>query len=372
MLPDLSPGARFFALLLKLLWHVEASAGLTYLVTGKSLIFLGNDVCVCDWNMLCCHCSCQLDANNIRGVSCAAMHPQRLIPPTELERETGLSKDLLRTWRLRYGFPVPVEGEGGNGFTKEQVAQLRIIKRLLDSGFRPALIVGKPLATLISLADVVSCRAGCTETSPIIREALGLLEKVDVAGLENLLLRERQARSLTDFVVETVAPLTGALGEAWSKGEIDVYHEHLCTGALTRRLYAEIAACTPGVGYPRFLFATPPDEMHALGMLMAQAVLADHGAHCISVGAHVPLGDLEMAATACKADVLALSFSFSYPKRRVRPFLVHLRSLLPPGIEIWAGGAGVADIARPPKGVRVFSDLRQAIIALSGMLVKAA
>lgn len=300
------------------------------------------------------------------------MPPQRLIPPTELERETGLSKDLLRTWRLRYGFPVPVESDGGNGFTREQAAQLRIIKRLLDSGFRPALIVGKPLATLISLAELVSCRASSTESSPFILEALALLKKADISGLEELLLGERQVRSLTDFVVEAVAPLTGALGEAWSKGEIDVYHEHLCTGALTRRLYAEIAGCSPKAEFPRFLFATPPDELHALGMLMAQAVLADHGAHCISLGAHVPLSDLEMAATVCKADVLALSFSFSYPQRRVRPFLVHLRSLLSPAIEIWAGGSGVAEIARPPKGVRVFSDLRQAIIALSGMVTKAA
>lgn len=38
------------------------------------------------------------------------MHEGR-ISIGEVERITGLSKDLLRTWERRYGFPTPVRSE---------------------------------------------------------------------------------------------------------------------------------------------------------------------------------------------------------------------------------------------------------------------
>ena len=150
--------------------------------------------------------------------------------------------------------------------------------------------------------------------------------------------------------------------------QIEVYHEHLCTRALDRFLNTEIAKCKPNPGFPRILLSTPSDEHHELGLLMAEAVLADHGAHCVALGAHTPLKDLRMASEACRAEVIALSFSFAYPARRVRPILVNLRHLLPAPIEIWAGGSGASFIKRPPKGVRIFSNLQESVTALQNLV----
>ena len=101
-----------------------------------------------------------------------------------------------------------------------------------------------------------------------------------------------------------------------------------------------------------------------LGLLMAEAALADHGANCLNIGSNTPLNDLRLAATACNADAVALSFGFAYPARNVRPVLVHLRQVLPPHVAIWAGGEGSSKVLRPPKGVLMFSELDQAITAL--------
>jgi methanogenic corrinoid protein MtbC1 len=108
----------------------------------------------------------------------------------------------------------------------------------------------------------------------------------------------------------------------------------------------------------------------SLGLLMVEAVMAEAGAYIINVGTDIPLNSLKLAATECKVDVVALTFSFSYPPRDVVPTLAHLRRLLPQSMLIWAGGAGLSQVKRAPKGVRIISHFDEAITAL-GELVRA-
>jgi methanogenic corrinoid protein MtbC1 len=176
--------------------------------------------------------------------------------------------------------------------------------------------------------------------------------------------KSRANGTLTEFVLNTVVPLINAVGEAWSQKEIEIYHEHICTSVIQRLLHAEILSCKPKRGFPRILFATPPDEHHVLGLLMTEAVFADHGATTLCVGSNTPLHDLKMATISWKADIVALSFSFAYSSRNVRPTLLHVRRLLPPQVEIWAGGAGLAKMRQPPKGICTFSDIQESVGAL--------
>lgn len=60
-----------------------------------------------------------------------------------VERDTGLSKDTLRVWERRYGFPQPErDGAGDRVYPAGQVERLRTIRRLMDAGHRPGRIVG--------------------------------------------------------------------------------------------------------------------------------------------------------------------------------------------------------------------------------------
>ena len=55
-----------------------------------------------------------------------------------VEKETGLSKDTLRMWERRYGFPAPGRDPAGDRlYPAGQVERLRLIKRLIDQGHRP-------------------------------------------------------------------------------------------------------------------------------------------------------------------------------------------------------------------------------------------
>ena len=179
-----------------------------------------------------------------------------------------------------------------------------------------------------------------------------------------MLDRERTKRTMMDFVRNTLGPLMINVGEAWKRDEIDIHTEHLCTSCIERYLHSEILKFKPKIGLPSILFALAPGERHLLGLLMVEAVLAEEGASTTCIGSDIPLNNLKLAAIACQADVVGLSFSFAYPARDVFATLLHLRRLLPSDIQIWAGGAGLAGIRKRPKGVRIFSDLREAVAAL--------
>ena len=286
--------------------------------------------------------------------------------PSDIERETGLGKDQLRKWRQRYNFP-PIESTADSkaAYSRKTVDQLCLIKRLLDGGFRPNQIVGITTPELETLKLGLSLSAPAVCPDEFIQVLIDEIKQTDMAGFQLLLAERRAKGTLSDFICETVAPLLVNIGDAWKRNEIEIFHEHLCTSCTERYLHAEIMKLKPKKGLPIVLFALPPGEHHFIGLLMAEAVMAEQGARTINIGSDIPLDNLALAATACKADVVSLSFSFAFPARDVIPTLRHFRRLLPIQIQIWAGGKGLAAIKKHPKGVRIFSQMNEVIAALN-------
>jgi methanogenic corrinoid protein MtbC1 len=245
-----------------------------------------------------------------------------------------------------------------------------VIKRLLEAGFRPGHVVAKTVLENLKIAADLNLFKPNVERSDSTNALISLLSQLDIEAFKALLRKQRAKRSMLNFVQDTIAPLMIGIGDAWAGGEIDVYHEHLCSSMIERYLIAETLKSIPKTSFPVFLFAMPPGERHQLGLLMVEAVMAEAGAYIINVGTDIPLNSLKLAATECKVDVVALTFSFSYPPRDVVPTLAHLRRLLPQSMLIWAGGAGLSQVKRAPKGVRIISHFDEAITAL-GELVRA-
>ena len=294
-----------------------------------------------------------------------------LILPTDIERETGLGKDQLRKWRQRFGFPLlELTPSGKTAYSIKTIDRLLSIKRLLDAGFRPGQVVSASDQELEKLTLAVSQSAPVVCRDPITQLLIDKLKLTDLAEFKALLAEIRDKRTLGTFIRNTIAPLMISIGDAWMRKEIDIHHEHLCTAVIERYLHAQILQLKPIRGFPRLLLALPPEEQHFLGLLMFEGVLAEQGAETINIGAYIPLNNLKLAAVSCKADVVALSFSFHYPARKVIPTLQHLRRLLPVHMEIWAGGAGLSGLRKNPKGVRIFSDLDHAVADLHDLHLK--
>jgi MerR family transcriptional regulator, light-induced transcriptional regulator len=260
-----------------------------------------------------------------------------------VERDTGLSKDTLRVWERRYGFPMPVRDTyGERAYPLDQVEKLRVIKRLLDNGHRPGRIVTLAVEELQSMGESLSAAPQRISGSDKIelREYLTLIKSHDVEGLRRLLGQALMRMGLGSFVCGVVAPLNTAVGDAWMRGQIEVFEEHMYTESINIIMRSAIAASPDSSreASPRVLLTTFPQEPHGMGLLMAEAMLSLEGCHCISLGTQTPIWDIALAAMAHKVHVVALSFTASQNPNYVINGLEELRSKLTPQIELWAGG----------------------------------
>ena len=282
-----------------------------------------------------------------------------------VERETGLSKDVLRMWERRYGFPKPARDENGERqYSQAETAKLRSIKRLMDAGARPGKLIGLSLSELESMSDARAPVRPEASVASLERDIVAMLKLHDASTLQHAFTQWLMRQGLQRFVLETVAPLNRAVGDAWMRGELAVFEEHLCTEILKGAMRAAINAFPRQVGSPRVLLTTLPSEQHGLGLLMVEALLVPEGALCVSLGPQTPLEEIRRASVAHKADIVALSFSAAFPLRQATDGLANLRRHLPAAVALWAGGEMTRRVRKSLPGVTLLPELATAVTAL--------
>jgi methanogenic corrinoid protein MtbC1 len=289
--------------------------------------------------------------------------PEPLLSIAAVEQETGLGKDTLRAWERRYGFPRPLrDAAGDRRYPRSLVNRLVLVRRALLAGQRPGRLLALPEAEL----DALLARLALPPVAPArtrgvlhIAEGMAALRSGGAEALRHWLTLGLARAGLATFVVEGVAPLTEAVGEAWLDGRIAVYEEHLYSEAVQSVLRNALVPFQTGLEAraPRLLLTTVPGEAHGLGLLMAEAMLTLQACRCLSLGTQTPLADIVAAAAAHRIDVVALSFSQSLPAAQALQALAELRARLPGSVALWAGGGSPALRGLREPGIRVLGGL---------------
>jgi len=278
---------------------------------------------------------------------------------SDVERDTGVAKETLRVWERRYAFPQPLrDAQGERLYPAEQVAKLRLVKRLMDLGYRPGKMMPHSAAHLQALAALTG-KADRQQPNPELQSYLTLCKTHQIDALRANLLQAQATLGLKRLVIEVIAPLTAQVGAAWGRGELAVFGEHLYTETVQAVLRAAIFSISQqagtGIATPRILLTTLPQERHGLGLLMAEALCMEEGAHCISLGVQTPLLDIVEAARTQRADIIALSFSSAMNPRQASQGLSALRAALPASTALWAGGSCSALSKLLPAQVRILA-----------------
>lgn len=281
---------------------------------------------------------------------------------SDVERDTGIPKETLRVWERRYDFPQPQrDGNGERLYPLEQVQRLRVVKRLLDLGYRPGKIMHIDIDELAELANKAGAATPAPDADdPELRLCLDLIKTHKMQELRQRMSEALLQLGLRRFVTEVVAPLTTLVGDTWAAGNMAVFEEHLYSETLQSVMRNAIFAANQQLGHntgtPRVLLTTVPQERHGLGLLMAEALLALEGAHCMSLGVQTPLSDIVDAARTQQADIVALSFSTVMSPRAAIENVTELKNRLGEATEVWAGGSCAA-MARRQLGPQCVLDL---------------
>ncbi len=287
----------------------------------------------------------------------------------DVERDTGLSKDTLRVWERRYGFPTPSRDPlGERQYDDVQLHRLRKIRRLLDAGHRPGQVVKLSVDALDEL-DTQRTGKGIRKTGadqsttgkmlpahaevpvPELDDWMQMLRSQDAQALRLAMTQTLLERGLARLITECVVPMNVHVGQSWLDGQLAIYEEHLYTEILQgvlRHAMGQISGGRTGAA-PRVLLTTLPGEPHSLGLLMAECFMALEGCQTVPLGTQTPLPDIVLASQTSRADIVALGFTAIQNPRDVRAALSQLRERLPAQVEVWAGGRCPA-LYRPRQG----------------------
>lgn len=261
---------------------------------------------------------------------------------SRVERETGISKDVLRMWERRYGFPMPSRvSSGERNYSAEDLTRLLLIKRLMDLGHRPGRLMSLSNDDLTQMLSVPTAAVQSGRFQPHVEQLMELLLSNQPLVLSKYLDYWLLRYGLEAFVLELLPSWLVQVGYAWQTGQLNIHHEHLLTEQLQSKLHLNLERLPePSEAAPKVLLTTLPDEQHGLGLLMIENLCRLESVQSINLGIQTPVETIVQAAKEHQVQVVCLSISEAADLVWVQQAVTSLRQGLPATIALWLGGEG--------------------------------
>ncbi len=259
-------------------------------------------------------------------------------PIAAVERETGLSKDILRMWERRYGFPAPARDEQGDRlYSMAEVGRLRTLAKLIDLGQRPGRLMQLDDSALEALLATPMAkrrpRAGSSDVATVLGEMLLGHRLPELRQW----LAQRCASEGRPALALALLEIAEQLRMRFLDGELSVFEMDLFAAEALRAVHGD------SVGGPGVLLAAADADVGYLELRLIQAIIAGSGVACLLLPhAGKPLAGLQRLLQDSRPPALCLAFSPTVGQRRIAAILDTLRPALPPGIRQLVTLAGTA------------------------------
>jgi methanogenic corrinoid protein MtbC1 len=169
----------------------------------------------------------------------------------------------------------------------------------------------------------------------------------DEAGAWQVVEEALVSRTTPDRAhLDLLAPSMAEVGRRWAAGELSVGDEHIAS-ATAMRVAARLAPLCARRGPHRgtVVLGGPPDEHHALPLVLLTNVLRSRGWRVVELGPHTPLSDFVAAArSADRLRAVGVSSGSTGTTGSAAALVAALRAALP-DTTLLAGGPGVPDAA---------------------------
>ncbi|WP_207511973.1 MerR family transcriptional regulator [Longitalea luteola] len=225
---------------------------------------------------------------------------------SQLQQFSGIKAHTIRIWEQRYNALKPGRSEGNTRYySGEQLRRLLNIVSLLNTDMK--------ISELCALSNeklnrLIEKQAAVQPTDPeyefyisqIVAAALEYNEIRFDKVFSNALLRY----GLKDAYIYIVYPSLNRLSLMWSTSTLAPAQEHFITGLFRQKfLVAADALPVPtaaAAGKDAWLLFLPEDELHELGLLLANYLLRQAGKKVYYLGPNLPYNSLVAAVKAVK------------------------------------------------------------------------
>jgi methanogenic corrinoid protein MtbC1 len=296
----------------------------------------------------------ELSKNNVDKLCCLAdnwggmkdWHPIKVV-----SRRTGLSAHVIRAWEKRYQAVEPRRtATNRRVYSGEDIERLILLRRATLAGRGIGQVASLPTEELreLVLADESAQRLAPgrelkqASTTPLLRQCIEAVEKLDSDALRSLLERASVSLSRPALVHELIAPLLYQVGDAWRDGTLRVAHEHMAA-AMVRTFVGNMNGGFPhSPEAPNLVVTTPAGQLHELGALLVATTAVSEGWRVTYLGPNLPADEMASAVEQSGARALALSIVYPPDDPHLKDELKHLARLLAnDSVSLLVGGRGV-------------------------------
>ncbi len=237
-----------------------------------------------------------------------------------------------------------------------------LLKKCIDAGYRIGSVFDKSDVELNELLE----QSGAGRT--LFADILDRIQMLDRDAVDQILIERFLLLGPSAFAIEYVSPLMKNVGDLWEKGNLSVASEHLISAAVRSLLGSALKPARGREAPMTALFCTPEGDIHELGTLIAALLAQESGIEVYYFGAQLPIMEISKASRKVGARAVCLGSTWLSGADLV-DWVNDLRAMLPPGVELWVGGAGFAAIRDklPPK-TRMFYSLEDLETFLQGQV----
>ncbi len=214
---------------------------------------------------------------------------------------TGIAIPTIRVWERRYGVISPGRTPAGYRlYDEDAIARLTAMQQLVErEGWRPSQAAERVrTASPGEVVELVAAGRGRESTTvepsgPAVTAAVDTI--VDAAGRLDLraidaTLDETFAGQRFESAMDSVVfPALRGIGDAWSRGELDVAKEHAASETIRRRIAHYFDAAAQNGAGAKIVVGLPPGSRHELGAFAFAVAARRSGLDVVYLGADVPL-----------------------------------------------------------------------------------
>jgi len=278
------------------------------------------------------------------GRPAAAQYPIRAVA-----KLTGLPLDTLRAWERRYEAVTPHRDGRQRVYTDADIARLKLLQRAVTAGHsigRAATLSDAELTTLLETHDSAPVEANAHVPGPDTTTFSRAVASLDTAAIDAEFSRLAAALPPVELVRDVLMPAIRTSGDDWLNQPGRIAQEHTVSATMRHLMGSFLRLFARRRGATRLLFATPSGDRHELGILGAAMLAASAGTDVTYLGSDVPATEIVAAVTASRAQVVVLGLTLAARDASTVGEVRALVRQLPPGVELWVGGAAGPRFAR--------------------------
>jgi DNA-binding transcriptional MerR regulator len=288
----------------------------------------------------------------------------------DLEKLSGIKAHTIRIWEKRYGIIEPHRTTTNIRYYDDaQLKHLLNVSLLVNNGHKISKI--SQYATDDISNHILNLYDNPTGTEEVASEAdlnilIVAMMDLDEEMFEKVFSRSVMRLGFIDTVTHLVYPFLEKVGILWGINYINPAQEHFISNLIRQKLIVAVDGLSLNKESDKnFLLILPEQELHEVGLLMANYLLRANGCRTFYLGQSVPLIDIQKVCAISNPNYLLTFITTPKSAEEIELYLKELKRMAPGAQILLSGYTALFDQVSFPEDTQAITSPEQLIAPLS-------